>query len=144
MMKLMNRIMVVVMMLSAILACSGSKDEKPLDITGEWNLIDVTMRSATLGGQTVDVYVSFSDDRTFTIYQMIGEGRYRKYTGSWTIVGNTLDGKYSDGKKWGATYDVELTSSGSRMILSTSSGEIDIYQKVSIPTEIIDNAILMD
>ncbi len=128
MIKFTNRIKLVVTMLLAFSSCSGSKEEKSLDITGEWNLIDVTTKSATLGGQTVDVYVSFSDDKTFVIYQMIGEGRYHKYTGNWTMSGTKLDGKYKDGIKWGTTYNVELTSSGSQMILSTDSGEVDTYQ----------------
>ncbi len=125
-------------------ACGGSKEEKPLDITGEWNLVNVQTRSATLGDQTVDVYISFSVDKSFTMYQMIGTGRYRKYSGTWILSGTTLSGKYSDGKQWGSSYEVELSSSDTRLTLTSDSGEVDTYQKASIPTDVTGKAIAMD
>ncbi len=130
--------------LVAFAACGGDKDEKPLDITGEWNLVDVQTKSATLGDQTVDVYISFSVDKSFTMYQMIGTGRYRKYSGTWILSGTTLTGKYSDGKQWGSSYEVELSSSDTRLTLTSDSGEVDTYQKASIPADVTGNAIAMD
>ena len=127
--------------LVAFTACGGSKEEQPVDITGEWNLVNVQTKSATLGGQTVDVYISFSSDRSFTMYQMIGAGRYHKYSGTYLLDGTTLSGKYSDGKQWGSSYEVELSSSDSQLILTSGSGEVDTYKKASIPSDVIDNAI---
>lgn len=127
--------------LVALTACGGSKEEKPVDITGEWNLVNVQTKAATLGGQTVDVYISFSSDRSFTMYQMIGAGRYHKYSGTYLLDGTTLSGKYSDGKQWGSSYEVELSSSDSQLTLTSGSGEVDTYKKASIPSDVIDNAI---
>lgn len=127
--------------LVALTACGGSKEEKPLDITGEWNLVNVQTKAATLGGQTVDVYISFSSDKSFTMYQMIGAGRYHKYSGTYLLDGTTLSGKYSDGKQWGSSYEVELSSSDSQLTLTSGSGEVDTYKKASIPSDVIDNAI---
>lgn len=130
--------------LVAFTACGGSKEEKPLDITGEWNLVNVQTRSATFGDQTVDVYISFSGDRSFTIYQMIGTGRYRRYSGTWLLSGTALTGQYSDGSHWGSSYEVELSSAGSRLTLTSDSGEVDTYQKASIPADVAANAVAMD
>ena len=127
--------------LVVLTACGGSKEEKPLDITGEWNLVNVQTKAATLGGQTVDVYISFSSDKSFTMYQMIGAGRYHKYSGTYLLDGTTLSGKYSDGKQWGSSYEVELSSSDSQLTLTSGSGEVDTYKKASIPSDVIDNAI---
>lgn len=73
--------------LATLAACGGGKDEKPLDITGEWNLVSIQTKSATLGGQTVDVYILFASDRSFTMYQKIGAGRYYKYSGTYVLDG---------------------------------------------------------
>lgn len=122
-------------------ACGGSKEDMPVDITGEWNLVNVQTKSATLGGQTVDVYISFSSDKSFTMYQMIGAGRYHKYSGTYLLDGTTLSGKYSDGKQWGSSYEVELSSSNSQLTLTSGSGEVDTYKKTTIPSDVTDTAI---
>ncbi len=136
-----KNMMAALAVLAAFTACGGSKEDKPLDITGEWNLVDVQTKSAMLGDQTVDVYISFSGDKTFTMYQMIGTGRYRKYSGTWTLTETTLTGKYSDGKQWGSSYEVEMSSADSRLTLTSDSGEVDTYQKASIPSSVTDTAI---
>lgn len=140
MIRLKNMI-VALAALVALTACGGNKDDMPVDITGDWNLVNVQTKAAILGGQAVDVYISFSGDKTFIMYQMIGAGRYRKYSGVWTLTGSTLSGKYSDGKQWGSSYEVELTSSNSQLTLTSESGEVDTYKKSSIPEDVTDTAI---
>lgn len=128
--------------LAMLAACGGGKDEKPLDITGEWNLVSIQTKSATLGGQTVDVYILFASDWSFTMYQKIGAGRYYKYSGTYVLDGATLSGKYSDGKLWGSSYEVELSSSDSQMTLTSASGEVDTYKKASIPSDVVENSLI--
>ena len=127
--------------LVAFTACGGRKEEKPVDIIGEGDLVNVQTKAATLGGQTVDVYISFSSDKSFTMYQMLGTGRYHKYSGTYILDGTTLSGKYSDGKQWGSSYEVELSSSGTQLTLTSASGEVDTYKKASIPSDVTDTAI---
>ncbi len=136
-----KNVMAALAVLVAFTACGGSKEEKPLDITGEWNLVNVQTKSATYGDQTVDVYISFSGDKSFTMYQMIGTGRYRRYSGSWLLSGTVLTGQYSDGRQWGSSYEVEISSADSRLTLTSDSGEVDTYQKASIPSTVTDTAI---
>lgn len=137
MIKLKN-IVLAFAVLAAVVSC-GKKGEKSLDITGEWNLTRVETKATTIGDQSVDVYVSFASDNTFEIYQMLGTGRYRKFSGTWTLTEKTLDGKYSDGTLWGSSYEVEIAEDV--MTLSSASGEVSTYKKSSIPDSVKSNAI---
>ena len=51
-----------------------------------------------------------------------------------------LTGSYSDGKKWGATYEVGLE--GDILTLTTVSDkpETDTYKRTTIPQDVIDTA----
>ena len=110
-----------------------------VDVSGTWVLSSVSTRSATIGDQTVDVYVEFASG-SFTLYQRVGSGRYYKYTGTYSLSESVLSGKYSSGTAWGATYDV--TVSGSTMTLCPKGGtEKDTYTKGSIPLSVISEAL---
>ena len=72
----------------------------------------------------------------FVIYQRLGAGRFVSFTGTYTLTGRILSGKYSDGRSLGSTYTVE--GEGDRMVLSTSGGaESDVYSRIeSIPESV--------
>lgn len=129
----MKRILICIAVLTlTVVSCKNRKIDTKISIVGSWELNDIQTKSAMLGDQTVSVYLDFTDT-DFTIFQMIGEGRFRKFTGSYTITGDILDGQYSDGNKLGASYKVSL--SGDTMILESAS-EIDTYTKAEIPSNI--------
>lgn len=139
----MKRVILYIFAAVSFFVLSGcTEKEKPLNIEGEWRLSTVETK-VTVGSETVDVYLSFVDDGLFIVYQMVGSGRYRRYSGNWTLTGNRLTGKYSDGKPWGASYDVEVD--GDNLVLNclSSSGtvvETDTYRRASIPDSVISNA----
>lgn len=129
----------------AFVSCNGSsdaggkKEDNPVDITGEWELSKVETKSVKIGDESVTVYVKF-DGGTFTLYQVLGKGRPRKYTGTYTLSDNLLSGKYSDGSNWGSSYTV--SASGSTLNLAQTGGkEIDSFRKTTIPQDIVDKAI---
>ncbi|MBR5385291.1 MAG: lipocalin family protein [Bacteroidales bacterium] len=127
-----------------LVSCGGKDDpaKKASGITGDWNLVGIEVKSATLGSETVDVYLSFASDNTFTMYQMVGTGRYRLYTGTYSYSGGDLSGKYADGTSWATSYTVEFNDDGSVMYLTGASGqERDTYRKASIPASVTENAI---
>mgnify|MGYP002622885875 CR=1 FL=1 len=104
-------------------------------IVGEWSLTGISTKAATLGGQTISVYVSFSSDNKFQLYQQIGQGWYTYYSGSWTLKDGTLSGTYDSGAAWGSTYTVALD--GDTMSLTSAGGsETDTYTRTSIPAEV--------
>lgn len=124
----------------SFLFVSCKPTEKPLNIVGEWNLNSIELKSATLGGQTIDVYLSFTEDGKFNMYQMLEVGRYRAYSGTWTLSGTTLTGKYTDGSSWGSKYTVAVDNN--TMTLTTEDGkECDHYVRKAIPESVISNAI---
>lgn len=105
------------------------------DITGCWELTDITTKSAVIGDQTVDVYLMF-DSGYFEIYQRTGTTeRYYRFEGTYTFDGTTLSGVYSDKREWSVSYTVSVTDSQ----LTLSSGiETDTYRKISsIPDGIL-------
>ncbi len=128
----------------ALTGCGGDSKEEDkdtkLDITGIWQLTRVETRSATIGSQTVNVYIEFSSG-SFTLYQNLGGDRYEKFTGTYSLYGNLLSGTYSTGASLASTYTVEVE--GSTMTLTTSGGqEADVYSKISaIPQTVIDSVL---
>ncbi len=126
---------VLVMMVSAC-GDKGSDSKKGLDITGQWELIDIETKAAQIGEAEIEVYIEFNKDNTFNLWQMIGAGRFEKMTGEWTLNQNVLSGKYSDKKDWGTTYDVAVESGNLVMTEMKTGKETCIYRKCTIPSDI--------
>ena len=92
-------------------AVSCNKDKQPdsIKLTGEWELVDMQTKSITIGEQVIEAFITFREDNTFLIRQMLGRGRYREYNGSWILDGDILNGTYDDGTKWAAPYKISIT-----------------------------------
>lgn len=145
---MMKKILYIAVALLTFCACGkdngdgggGNNSKTDLNITGDWRLSKIETK-ASIGGAEVDVYLRFTSDKKFEMYQMIGTGRYRAYSGTWTLTGSVLSGTYSDGKKWGASYDVAVSGSTLTLTSKTSNPEKDTYTKSSIPASVINDAI---
>lgn len=163
-MKKMNRVnwirMSMCSLLVALTLTSCREQEtppQPMNIDGTWELISVTdTRAVAIGDEQVEVYVVFQADEpvvtgtrgskeqvhqpvvstgVFTLYQKLGAGKYRSFDGKWTLTDSTLSGTYSDGKPWGATYEVALEDDGSRLWLAAPT-ETCVYTKSKLPADI--------
>lgn len=133
---------VVLPIVLLIAGCGKEEKRESFDITGEWRLSAVETK-ASIGGETVDVYLAFNADKSFMMYQMIGTGRYRKYSGSWALSGNMLTGKYSDGNSWGTTYEVSIDGDALTLTVMNDSGsavETDTYRRTQIPADVVSGA----
>lgn len=113
--------------------CNGEKGggSKGFDIVGTWELmnIDIT-KAAQLGNETIQVTITFNSDKSFELSQVLGSGRPREYSGTWNLTDNILTGKYSDGKKWGSSY--EVSGDGSNLTMKPDSGsELYVYRKTN-------------
>lgn len=134
----MKRILYMFAALALLMTTGCKKDEKPVDykglLPGEWHCAAVEFGA--------DVYVSFEKDGDFDLYQMLGQGRYRHYTGSWSIEGDILSGTYSDGTAWGSSYKMSFSGKDS-MVLTAQNGseEAMTYSRESIPSEVKDGCI---
>ena len=121
----------VLFLVAAAMLMMGCKKEKPvaLDITGTWELADITTKAAQIGEQTVEVVITFNADNTFTMSQMLGQGRHTSYSGTWQLTETKLSGKYSDGKTWGAVYEVSREGDVLTMTPDVADAESYIYHK---------------
>ena len=131
-----SRVLILVaVLLSALVSFSScKKEEKTSDVKGEWELTEVKMatKSALVGAETVIVYVKFSEDGTFAMYQMVGDGRFVAFSGSWKLAGSTLSGTYADGTSWASSYEVSVDKS--TLTMTTEDGlDVFVYKACTIP-----------
>lgn len=130
-MKKLLYILTALLIVATVAGCNKEKSpsSKSIDITGEWHCIPAEFDA--------EVYVAFLEGGMFDLYQRVGEGRYRHFTGTWWMDGKTLSGNYADNTPWGSDYNVTLNGTESMTLTATNgSGEIMTYTKESIPTEV--------
>lgn len=130
--RLINIFLIGAIMLAS--SCGGNgntgKEDKALDITGTWELINIEItKAAQLGSETIDVTITFNSDKTFSLSQILGAGRAQEYSGTWQLTEKTLTGKYSNGKAWGSSYEVSVENSTLTMI-PEGGAEAYIYRKI--------------
>ncbi len=129
----------MILMLIISLVMVSCKEEKPkvLDITGQWELADIVdTKSVQIGSETVEIYIDFKADNTFELWQKLGEGRHRKHEGTWTLTESVLTGKYSDGKAWGASYEVSIEDGTLVMSEQKAGMQTYIYHSCTIPSSL--------
>ena len=62
----------------------------------------------------------------------MGDGRYRKYEGFYTVSGSVVSGQYSDGEKWGSDYKVSFEDGKLVMTAQNGSAEVCTYEKKAL------------
>ena len=122
------------LIISALLlfACEKQPEFKSEDLVGEWH-----HHSGYEDGSVADVYVAFERDGSFRLYQLIGEGRYTFYSGSWSFEGGLLSGTYEDGCAWASSYRVEFLQDALLLRCSLHPEEEYLYLACTIPTDLV-------
>lgn len=117
------------------------KPDKPVEkladkLIGEWHSTSIAVKG--------DLYLGFTEDGKFELYQKIGEGSYRLYRGTWNIDENTgvLSGKYNDSEAWASSYKVEFKDGSMTFTSTDASAEKSSYEKGTIPAEVKENCIV--
>lgn len=126
----------------AFVSCNKENTGRALDISGEWQLCGVETKAAEIDGVTIDVYLKFAGGGSFELYQMVGQGRFRYRSGSYSLNGSELSGKYADGTAWSASYEVSLD--GDTLKLSSIGSplvETDSYVRCQIPQSVISESV---
>ena len=106
-------------------------------IVGQWSL--------TSYGYPVQpqIYVEFCEDGTFNLYQRFTDIAWVSYKGSYSLSGNILTGKYSDGTPL-TGYKVSYGKKDNlrHILLASQENEayMQIYEECEIPTYIIEEA----
>lgn len=131
---------ILVYLSAAILSLGliSCKKTSVTDISGEWHMVS----SGETDMEQVDVYLSFTDGN-FEIYQKLGNSRYWIFSGTYTVTGNTVTGKYSDGSSWGSYYESRLENDGSVLVLTALNGsaEESVYNRTPVPDEVKAEAV---
>ena len=127
----MNKIKYILIALAAVFFAASCEKapQTSTAIVAEWHLIEMT------GAQPSDlpsVYIDFKADLTFEIYQKVGEGRYRRYDGTYVVTENVVTGKYSDGEDWGSGYTAAFEEEILVLTADNGSGEVCRYEKASL------------
>ena len=133
----MKKIIFMICTVLLIAGCGNKEEKKNLDelLIGEWHSKSLSISDAyTYAGE---VYIGFNADKTFDLYQKIGEGAFRLYRGSWNIDGDVLAGKYNDGEEWGTRYQISIDGKTLTMKYSIHDSEVtSVYTSAVIPSEV--------
>lgn len=101
---------------------------------GEWNYADP--------GYGADIRVSFEEEFTFNLYQKVGDGRYRHYSGTWSVEENIISGSYSDGSGWGSSYSLEFVDDDTMIMTALNESDDEMtYFREEIPASIKENVV---
>lgn len=142
-MKNIFKLMLVLSAIATLASCGGNKQEGPevgTAVVGEWHLLEIT---GLKPNALPSVYLEFKADKSFEIYQKLGEGRYRKYLGTYNVSGNVLSGKYSDGEDWGSDYAASFAGENLSLKALNGSEEVCTYEKKSLSDADKSNALLV-
>ena len=118
-----------------LLASCGEKNGDKTELTLEQKLC--TEWHSTFLPVDGDIYVSFNDNKTFELYQQIGEGAHRLYRGTWNLEENLLTGKYNDGEEWAAAYTITINDKQLTMTSVNDAAEESVFAKEDIPEEVV-------
>lgn len=123
-------------------ACGGKEDAfapSAEALAGIWELNSIETKAVSVGDVSVSVYLEFSAQNTFLLFQKIGEGRYAQHSGNFTLsTDGKLSGKYSNNAVWGP-YSVEIQGN-TLSLTSAGDKEVDHYIRISaIPPSVTEN-----
>ena len=133
----------IIYILSAAI-CLLTSCEKELTLAdklvGDWH--------CTSTSTDAEIYVRFTAEKTFRLWQQIGEGAFRVYNGTYvftpqegTDVQAVLTGEYNDGTPWGTEYQV--SGMDGEVMTLTAEGITETYDKIKdgIPEEVLKSAV---
>ena len=120
-------------------SCSKSKkdDSVPSALLGSWEITNIAVKSATIGGENVDVFLTFTSDKKCTEYQKLGSaGRYAVYNGTFKASKSSITRHFDDGTP-DKTY--KWKSEGDNLIIIDGDMEQTFAPVEAIPQAVLDS-----
>ena len=127
--KIINSAFVALAAVVLLMGCQNEGQKALSQIVGEWHY------SGVEEGVQEDVWIAFSQDMTFELYQKVGDGAFRKYTGTYTFDGTLLDGVYSDKAPWKEAKTVTIDGD-SLTAVGVKTGETITYVRKLVPATV--------
>ena len=124
-----NKILLVAAAVLVFASCTKSEEAVVKKIAGDWYY------ETTESGIPVQVYVSLSKDMSFELYQKVGEGAFRRRTGTYTFDGTIIDGVYSDKTTWKEAKSVTVDGDVLVMV-GVETGETISYIRKLVPATV--------
>lgn len=127
----MKRILLIISAVMLLASCGRDKGKEKTTadyLYGEWHSTSISVSG--------DVYLSFTDDMKFEMFQKVGEGAYRLYRGTWNVEEDVLTGKYNDGEDWAAAYRITVDDRSLTMTSINDAAENSTYTKAEIPESV--------
>ena len=124
-----NKILLVAAAVLVFASCTKSEEAAVKKIAGDWYY------ETTESDTPIQVYVSLSKDMTFELYQKIGEGAFRRRTGTYTYDGPIIDGVYSDKTAWKEAKSVTVDGDVLVMV-GVETGETVSYVRKLVPATV--------
>lgn len=124
-----NKILLVAAAVLVLASCVKSEEAAVKKIAGDW--FYETVESEV----PVQVYASFAKDMTFQLFQKVGDGAFRRYTGTFTFDGTVLNGVYSDKTPWKEAKSVTVDGDVLVMVGMTT-GESITYVRKLVPATV--------
>lgn len=117
--------------------CQKESDRMLGDLAGDWHY------AAEESGVTEDVWISFTEDGTFEMFQKVGEGPYWRSEGEFTYDADSkvLSGVYSDRYPWKYTYAVSITGSTLEMRAVENDAHAVVYSRETIPASVREKSL---
>ena len=129
-----------ILMAAALAFVMSACPKEDKDICGEWHLSDISVVTKAQEPYDISVYLAFSKDGNFDLYQKLQDGKYVHYTGKWEMADGQLYGYYTDGTPWGAgSYGVSLSSKTLKLTANNGLGEVTTYKREKIPSSVKEN-----
>lgn len=136
----MKKILYMICAVLLLAGCDGKNGNKK-DLTeqlyGDWHRTSISATGDLYVYTNADIYISFLEDKTFELYQKMGEGAYRLYRGVWNVEEGLLTGRYNDGEDWTTAYRISIEDHILTMKSDQNNSEItETYASEAIPEEI--------
>ncbi|MBQ3245372.1 MAG: lipocalin family protein [Bacteroidales bacterium] len=138
----MKRILYIIAAALTVISCGEKnkgtgKTELTLEqkLYGEWHSTSLEIEA--------DIYLSFTEDGKFELYQQVGEGAHRVFRGTWNLEDDLLSGKYNDGEEWAAAYRISIEDKTLTMTSANDAAEVSRFAQMQIPADVKEGSVVV-
>ena len=129
--KIIFRAFVAIAAVVLSMGCQSEGQKCLEQIVGDWHY------NGAENGVQEDVWIVFSQDMTFELYQKVGDGVHRSITGRYSINADKkiISGMYEDNYPW--KYDYKFEVKGNNLVLTAVSDTYSVtYARGIVPAEV--------